>query len=121
MFASKETLVVRLFVCKHTFVVLLLPAAVEEKLRPGVTGSIVTVDDVQVAQFSFVHVVITETNSLLAFVRAIAAFPVDIVITVITFIAGDPLGLIIAATRPPIVPGNTFRVIPTGTIFYEGF
>ena len=69
----------------------------------SVTPTIVTVDDVQISlthTFTFVHIVITVITNRLPFVQAIAAFPgiVDIVITVITFIANEPsLGLIIIA------------------------
>lgn len=105
MFASQETLVV-------CFV---LP--VEEEFSASVSCSIVTVNDVQISLVhtwvTFTHTVITVITRLLPFVQAIAAFPdIDIVITVITFIANDPLGLIIiaaehkTATRAPVVPAN---------------
>ena len=105
MFASEETLVV-------CFVLLL---SVEEEFGASVSCSIVTVDDVEIGLHTFTffaHIVIT---AVLHFLQAIAAFPgIDIVITVITFIANEPLGLIIiagvhqTASGPPVVPANIF-------------
>ena len=98
---------------------MLLLLSEEEELCSSVSCPIITVDDARITliihSFTLVHIVITVITRL-PFVQAIADFPgIDIVITVITFIANDPLGLIIkpavhkTAGRPPVIPANIFH------------